>query len=169
MPTTVHVNTHTYATTHVATNLILSLKQLVMGCGLNPINYIGDWIILERGVVTWLRSRHLKQLVLEIYCPITNYLKKRFDFNIDYGYYPNGDGDLWIDRETVNFALRKAGTVPSYCSYNIIALRSPGFPAVQGWYPTHFRSTSDFKWGSVGAAVGGGSLSSSLHYWKEDK
>ncbi len=169
MSTTVHVNTHTYATTHVATNLIRSVKQLVMGCGLDSTNYIGNWIILELGVVTWLWSRHLKQLVLEIYCPITNTLKKRFDFNIDYGYYPNGDGDLWIDRETVNFALHKAGTVPCYCSYNIIALRTPGFPLVQGWHPTQFRSTSDFKRRSVGAAVGGGSLSSSLDYWIKEK
>ena len=76
MPTTVQVNTYTYATTHVATNLILSLKQLVMGCGLNPSKFIGDWIILERGVVTWLRTGHLEELILEIYCPATNILKK---------------------------------------------------------------------------------------------
>ena len=167
MPTTVQVNTLTHATTHVATNLILSLKLLVISCGLDPAKLIGEWITIERGVVTWLGTGHLKQLVLEIYIPTTNVLATRFDFQIDYGYYPNGDGALWIDKATVELALHKAGTVPCDCLYDILAQTTPGFPAVAGWYSGNFRSTAHLKRRSVGAAIGGGNLGAPLNYWKE--
>lgn len=169
MSTTVHVNTYSHATTHVATNLIISLKLLVIACGLDPSKLIGNWIVLERGVATWLGTGHLKKLIIEIYFPSTDTLKKRFDFSIDYGYYPNGDGALWIDKETVKYAIHKAGTVPNGCSYDILAQTAPGHPEVEGWSSTAFRSTAGFNERSVGSAIGGGSLSSSLHYWIEDK
>ena len=54
MGTAVQVNVHTYATTHVATNLIRSLKQLVVSSGLDATKLLGDWRTLERGVATWL-------------------------------------------------------------------------------------------------------------------
>lgn len=36
MTTAVHVNTSTYATTHVATNLLGSIRSIIKGSGLNP-------------------------------------------------------------------------------------------------------------------------------------
>lgn len=169
MPTNVQVNTYTYATTHVATNLILGLKLLVMACGLDLAKLIGDWITLERGVETWLGTGHLKQLVLEIYCPTTNLLVKRFDFDIDYEYHPNGDGVLWIDRDTVKYALHKAGTVPCDNLYDILAQTAVGRPEVEGWHSGNFRSTAHLRRRSVGAAIGGGNLGAPLNYWREDK
>ena len=166
MATTVQVNVHTYATTHVATNLIRSLKQLVIGCGLNAAKLVRDWQTLEQGVATWLRTRHLKGLILEIYNPSTNKLVKRFDFDIDYTYHPNGDGDLWIDPDTVDYAIRKAGSVPSSCFYDIFADTAAGRPDVPGWTTGTFRSTSHLQRRSVGAATGGGDLGASLNYWK---
>jgi hypothetical protein len=167
MATTVQVNVHTYATTHVATNLIRSLKQLVVACGLDSSKLLGDWQTLETGVATWLRTRHLERLILEIYNRGTGQLVKRFDFDIDYTYHPAGNGDLWIDRDTVDYAVRKAGAVPSSCSYDIFAQTAPGRSNVTGWTTGNLRSTANLQRRSVGAAVGGGDLGASLNYWKE--
>lgn len=166
MATTVRVNTTTYATTHVATNLIRSLKQLVVGCGLDASRLVGNWQTLERGVATWLGSRHLERLILEIYDASTDRLVKRFDFRIDYSYHPNGDGDLWIDSDTVAYALKKAGAVPSRCSYSIVADTHLGAPGVEGWSTTTLRPADHLRRRSVGASVGGGDLGAVLDYWK---
>ena len=102
MGTAVQVNVHAYATTHVATNLIRSLKQLVVGCGLDATKLLGDWQVLERGVATWLASRHLERLTLEIYSNRTDKLVRRFDFDIDYGYNPNGNGFCFVAEDCPN-------------------------------------------------------------------
>lgn len=166
MATTVQVNTHTYATTHVAANLIRSLKQLVVGCGLDASRLVGSWQTLERGVATWLGTRHLEHMILEIYNPSTDGLVKRFDFDIDYSYHPNGNGDLWLDADTVAYALAKAGAVPSSCSYAIVAGTRAGAPTISGWTTTTLRSTDHLRRRSVGASVGGGDLGAVLNYWK---
>lgn len=166
MATAVQVNVHTYATTHVATNLIRSLKQLVVGCGLDAAKLVGQWQTLERGVATWLGSGHLERLILEIYSSSSDRLIRRFDFDIDYGYDPGGNGDLWIDPETVAYALKKSGELPRNCTYDVLAQTSAGRPEVAGWSNGALRSTSGLTRRSLGASVGGGSLGASLGVWK---
>jgi hypothetical protein len=165
MGTSVNVNTATFSTTHVATNLLRSLKTLIVVCGLDSAKLVGEWSVLERGVETWLRSRHLTRLILEIYMPTTGTLIKRFDFEIDYSYHPEGNGDLWLDAETVRYAANKAGTVLSTCTYDILATTASGRPDVAGWSNGTLRSTSGLTQRSVGAAVGGGALGASLSHW----
>jgi hypothetical protein len=165
--TAVRVNVTTYSHTYVATNLLRSLKQLIKGCGLSTAELIGDWAVLELGVSTWLESRHLTGLVLEVLdlSKQGNDLVGRFDFDIDYGYYPGGDGDLWLDPDTVEFVIRKNGSYPSRCTYRVIADTTPGYPAVTGWSTTSFRSTAGFVRQTAGTAIGGGSLGASLAYY----
>jgi hypothetical protein len=158
-------STHVYTNTHVAANLIRGLKQIVTDCGLDASKLIGNWATLELGVATWLGSRHLERLILEIYDPSTDGLIKRFEFNIDYTYDPLGNGELWIDPATVSYAVRKAGAVPSQCSYDVLASTAPGRRDVAGWTRGTLRSTAGMRRRSVGAMVGGGSLAASLSYW----
>lgn len=167
MSTAVHVNVITYAHTHVATNLLRSLKQLIQGSGLSAAKLMDDWVVLELGVSTWLQSRHLRGLVLEVLDPTRqgNDLVGRFDFDIDYGYYADGDGDLWLDADTVGFVIRKNGSYPSRCAYRVIADTAPGYPRVDGWSETTFRSTAGFVRQTAGAAIGGGSLGANLSYY----
>jgi hypothetical protein len=166
MSTAVQVNVTTYSTTHVATNLVRSLKQLVTACGLSASKLLGEWQTLENGVATWLASRHLQTLTLEIYGVSTGVLVARFDFSIDYTYHPNGNGDLWIDPDTVDYAVRKSGAIPANCSYDVFARTAAGRPDVAGWSNGTMRSTAHLQHRSVGAAVGGGEIGASLSYWK---
>jgi len=166
MAVAVHVNVHAYATTHVATNLVRSLKQLVVACGLDAAKLLGEWNVLELGVETWLRTGHLRELILEIYDPANDKLVKRYDFEIDYGYRPDGDGDLWLDSDAVAYAVNKAGSVLASCSYDVFVDTAYGRPDVEGWSTGMLRSTGDLRRRSVGTAVGGGDLGAKLNYWK---
>ena len=124
MTTSVRVNTHTYATTHVATSMLRGLKQIIRESGLSIDTVQNQWTVLKSGVATWLDSRHLKTLVLEVYDPdrpAGRDLVGRFDFTIDYGYYSDGEGDLWLDPDTVAYTVRKNGSYPSRCAYRLIA------------------------------------------------
>ncbi len=168
MTTSVRVNTYTYATTHVATNMLRSMKQIIRESGLSVSKIQSDWAVLEAGVATWLNSRHLRGLVLEVYDPGKQAgadLVGRFDFTIDYGYYGDRDGDLWLDPDTVSYAVRKNGSYPARCAYRLIADTAAGYPPVDGWSTTTFRSTAGFTRHSVGTAIGGGSLGAGLSYY----
>ena len=168
MTTGVRVNTHTCATTHVATNMLRGMKQIIRESGLNISRIQSQWAVLEDGVATWLDSGHLKGLVLEVYDPgrpTGADLVGRFDFTIDYTYYSDGDGELWLDPDTVSYTVRKNGSYPARCEYRLIADTAPGYPDVAGWSTTTFRSTAGFTRHSVGTAIGGGSLGAGLSYY----
>ncbi|MEW1568586.1 HORMA domain containing protein [Streptomyces sp. NPDC093509] len=168
MSSAVHVNSHAHAVTHVSTGLIRGLRRIVKESGLDPAKMTNQWPILENGVETWLESRHLRSLVLEIHDPSRRSgddLVGRFDFTIDYGYYPEADGELWLDPDTVYYTVRKAGAVPSRCDYRIVADNKPGRPDVAGWSTTSLRSTAGFTRHEVGTAIGGGSLGAGLSYY----
>lgn len=168
MSSSVRVNTYAYATTHVATNMLRRVKQIIRESGLRTDTIRDQWTVLETGVATWLGSRHLKALVLEVYDPTKPAgadLVGRFDFTIDYAYYGDGDGELWLDPDTVSYAVRKNGSYPANCAYRLVADTSPGRPDVLGWSTTTFRSTTGFTRHTVGTAIGGGSLGAGLSYY----
>lgn len=169
MSTAVYVNTTTYATTHVATNMLGSIRSIIKGSGLSPDLLRDQWATLEHGIATWLASRHLKMVTLEVFDPgkRPNDLVGRFDFTIDYGYYPGGDGDLWLDPDTVAYAIRKNGSYPGRCQYRIVIDCAPGYRQIPGWTDTTYRSTAGFTRHTVGTALGGGSLGAGLSYYAE--
>lgn len=166
--TAVTVNVHTHACTHVATNMLRSLRQIVRESGLSTTKMLEQWDVLERGVATWLASGHLKGLILEVYYPADTRddRRGRFDFTIDYGYYADGDGDLWLDPDTVRRTVIKNGSYPSNCDYRFVADTKPGEPWVEGWSATTLRPTDGFSRHSVGTAIGGGNLGASLAYYR---
>jgi hypothetical protein len=165
--TAVHVNTTTYAATHVATNMLGRIRSIVKGSGLNPDLLRDQWPTLERGIETWLTSCHLKTVTLEVFDPgkRPSDFAGRFDFSIDYGYYPGGDGDLWLDPDTVAHAIRKNGTYAARCQYRIVIDCAPGYPPIPGWAATTYRSTEGFTRHTVGTALGGGNIGAGLSYY----
>lgn len=164
---TVRVNTSVYTATHVATNMLRGVKKIITGCGLDATKLAGEWDVLERGITAWVDSGHLQELVLEVWDPRKpDELVGRFDFTLDYSYYGSGDGELWLDPDTVAWAIKKKGSFPSRCDYRIIADNLPGAPPVPGWSSTTFQSTGEMRRFSIGTALGGGSTGVGLSYWK---
>lgn len=167
MTTAVRVSSAVYSATHVATNMLRGLKQIIAGCGLDATKFARQFTVLENGVATWVRSGHLRELVLEVWDPKNpQRLLGRFDFTIDYSYYGDGDGELWLDADTVAWAIKKNGAYPSQCDYRIVADTGPGAPDVAGWSETILRDTTGLRCHSIGTALGGGSMGAGLSYWK---
>ncbi len=159
----VSVNTFTHTAGYLTANLIRSVTDIVKAVGLDPGELESD--TLDRGLKVWIGTEDLQKLVLEIYNRATNKLVERFDFDLDYTYSSGDDGSFWLDTDQVKFAIRKAGILPSGCSYSIVATTKPGRSDVAGWSPTTFRSTDGMTRHSVGTAIGAGSSAAGLAYY----
>lgn len=166
---TVHVGSHTHTATYVATNLLRSLRQLLTAAGLDPGKFMSSWSLWEDGVAHWLSQRSLESLVLEIYDPAdaVNDFRGRFDFTLDYSY--GGDGDLWIDPDTIAFTVMKSGSYPSSCRYRLVATTASWAtdPPTGTWILVSLRSTEGFTRHNVGTSVAGGSTAASLSYYRK--
>lgn len=154
--------TYTHTVTYVTTKMLLTLKEIIREIGLDPARFTDSWDSNERAISTWLASRHLQRVTLEVYDPRTNALVTRWDMDVIYASV--GDGALWVDTAAVRYAIAKAGLVPSSCRYSLI-LTAPGGADVSGWGSCDFRSTDGFKRFAVGATVGGNGLSAQTAYW----
>lgn len=154
--------TYTHTVTHVTTKMLLTLKDIIREIGLDPTRFTDSWDTYERAISTWLASRHLEKVTLEVYDPKTDVLVTRWDMDVVYASV--GDGALWVDTAAVRYAIAKAGVVPSTCRYNLI-LTAPGGAGVSGWGDCYFRSTAGFNRYAVGATVGGNGLSAQTAYW----
>lgn len=165
MSTFVRTGTCTHTTAYVATNIAFSLRQLIVGCGLDPSKLNGMWTTLGEGLRTWLTTGHLKRVTLEVVDCSTNRLIRRFDFDIWYTHDPLGNEELWLDAKVVDYAIRKATEVSSECDYSVV-VTAPGRPDVPGWTSTWLRDSSHLSQRSVGSAVGGGGTGAMASYWR---
>jgi len=169
MNTLVYINTYSYSVTFVTDKMLTSLKRVILWSGLDPARLTGEehWKVLERGVKTWLDSKDLEMLTLEVYRPGTNVLVNRWDFPIEYGYGSSDDGSMWVDPDAIHYAIKKCGFDPAGCDYRIVATTKPGRPDVAGWGPATLLSTTGFIRHSVGTTIATNSLAASTAYWRK--
>lgn len=165
MSTHVVVNTYTHSVTYVTNKLLLTLKEIINLSGLSPAKLANQWDVLELGIHTWLESRHLKEIVLEVYNPKTDKLVGRWDLTIQYGY--SGDSSFWVNTEEIRYHIQKAGLWPSECEYRVVVTTESGRPNVAGWSSTTLRSTDGFVKQSLGTTLDGAGLGSNTSYWRK--
>jgi hypothetical protein len=166
MSTSVSVNTFTHSVTHVTGEMMRGLKLIILLSGLSLDKIRNDWESVERAVYTWLSSRHLQKVTLEVYSGTTDALVTRWDFDIDYTYGAGDEGALWADHEAIRYAIAKAGAIASTCHYEFKIL-APGGADVSGWSSGSYRSTSGFSQHSIGNTIGASSIASSTSYWRK--
>ena len=164
---TVNVTSYSSAHTisHVTSKMLLILKEIIREVGLDPSKLANSWSSLELAVSTWLTSRHLRQLTLEIYDPKSDDLVSRWDLDIIYGY--GADETFWVDTYAIRYSIAKAGLVPSQCNYCFLLYNAPGRPDVEGWSATKARSTDGFNRYSTGATIGGNGIGTEVSYWRK--
>lgn len=165
MGSIVSVNTYTHTVTFVTDKMLGSLKQIIVGIGLNPSNFVSSWSSNERAIKTWLESKDLVEAVLEITSSAGTFVT-RCDFTIDYS-YGNGDGQMWVDTDSVRIAIIKMGKQPSECKYELKLRVKSGAPDVQGWGDCQFLSTAGFVKQSLGTAIGTNSIGAQAGYWRK--
>lgn len=165
MSTAVSVNTYAHTVTYVTTKMLLSLKEIIRLIGLDPAKITDEWTSLELAISTWLDSKHLRQVTLEVFDRRADALVTRWDLDVVYGY--SGDGSLWTDTDALRYSIAKAGAAPSGCNYRFLLLTWPNEPKVPGWSSTTYRSTDGFKRYGVGATIGGDGISTETSYWRK--
>lgn len=165
MSAVVSVNTLTYTITYVTAKMLLSLKEIIRDIGLDPSTLTEDWSTYENGIATWLESRHLQRVTLEVYDPETDKLVARWDLDVVYG--STGDGSLWVDIDAIRYAIAKAGLVPAQCKYAVKLHNKPGRPEVPGWRGCEYRSTDGFRRYAIGATIGGNGIGAETAYWRK--
>lgn len=164
--TSVAVYSYTHSVTYVADNILKSLKDIILLSGLDPAHLAGSWDRILHAVRTWLESRHLELVVLEVFHPKTGALISRWDVGIVYG-ESSGDGTFWADTEQIKYHIRKAGVLPSEASYEILLHNKPGRPDVAGWTRGSYRSTEGMVRQSLGATVEHSGLGAQAGYWRK--
>ena len=167
MSTFVSVNTYTHSVTYVTDNILRSLQDIVRLSGLDPYQIADDWTVLERGIKTWIESKHLEIIVLEVYNPSTDALVGRWDIDIAYEWSGGGGGRFWVDTEQIKIAIKKAGVWPGSSKYSIICRTKSGRPDVDGWSTTSFRSTSGMVKQSLGTTIEHGGLGAGTSYYRK--
>ena len=163
--TTVSVYSYTHSITYVADNILKSLKEIIRLSGLDPGKFATDWDTYQQGIRTWLESRHLELVTLEIYHPVTDGLIKRWDITIQYE-LTSGDGSFWTDTEQLRYAIQKAGVAPSQANYRLVVHNKNGSSAVAGWASTTLRSTDGMVRQNLGSTVQHQGLGGSASYWR---
>ena len=162
---TVSVYSYTHSVTYVTDNVLRSLKDIIRLSGLSPANLANSWESKHRAIKTWIESRHLERVELEIFNPATNALIVRWDLDIVYQ-WSNGDGSFYTDTEQLKYAIKKAGVAPESANYEIILKTKPGRPDVSGWGPATSRSTDGMVRQTLGSTVEHSGLGASAAYWR---
>ena len=165
MNTSVIVNTYSHSVTYVAENLQKTLKNIVVLSGLDPGQMIEGWASTNLAISTWMQSKDLEKITLEIFKPTNNELVGRWDIEIAYGWSAD-DGRFWVDTEQIKTAIRKAGVHPSSCGYALLLKTKPGRPDVAGWGTGSYRSTDGFVKQSLGGTVQHSGLGADASYYR---
>lgn len=165
MSSGVVVNTYGISVTYVADNIQRTLKNIVLLSGLDPAKLTSDWESINRALKTWLESKHLETIVLEISNAAGTALVGRWDIDVSYS-WSGDDGNFWVDTDQIKTAIRKAGQHPSSCEYRLILHNKPGYAAVAGWSTTTYLSTSGFVKQSLGSTVEHIGLGASTSYYR---
>ena len=163
MSTYAFVDTYAHTVTYVTDKLLLSVKEIIRESGLSPAKMARDWTTIERGISTWIRSKHLDKIILEIFDPNTGGLISRWDLEIIYGY--GGDGSMWVDTDAIRYSIKKAGVIPASCDYALRVTNKPDAPSVEGWSTCQLRSTDGLSRYSIGTTVGASGLGAGISYW----
>ncbi|WP_044871359.1 HORMA domain containing protein [Pseudomonas sp. LFM046] len=158
---------YTHSVTYVADNILKSLKDIIRLSGLDPSNFVEGWSSNLLAVKTWLDSGDLERVVLEIYNPTTDTLITRWDIDIVYSWSSSGDGSFWTDTEQLQYAIRKAGLMPSQAKYKLMLHTKQGRPDVPGWSKGSYRSTDGMVKQSLGTTVEHNGLGGQAGYWRQ--
>ena len=165
MSTFVTTNTYTHSVTYVTDNILRCLQDIVRQSGLDPGKLADRWSALENGISTWLKSRHLESVTLEVFDSRTDGLVDRWDLSIAYS-WTEGSGTFWVDTDQIRYAIQKQGLWPSLCDYRVVISTKAGYPDVAGWESTTFRSMDGFVRQSIGTTMDASGLGASASYYR---
>jgi hypothetical protein len=162
----VSVYSYTHSVTYVADNILKSLKDIIRLSGLSPSALADSWESKLRALSTWIESKDLEKVVLEIFDPTNDKLILRWDLEIVYSWSAD-DGNFYTDTDQLRYNILKAGVAPSQAKYDIILYTKKGRPDVAGWGPCDGRSTDGMVKQSLGSTIEHSGLGAQSAYWRK--
>ena len=164
-----YAHTTAYAQTHsvvfLSDNLRNTLREVIRENGLSPEKLMQDWATIERGIHTWLGSRHLTAIVIEFFRPGAGEAAARWEFPI--GYTGSGvDDDMWLDKSYLRQLIAKSKRPTSDCSYRIVLSTGHGAPSVTGFSDCSFLSTGQLVARQAGTVIATGHMTAGVTYWR---
>jgi hypothetical protein len=166
MTTFACVNTYAYSVSYLTDNMLRGLQELIRELGLSPKKFADDWGSSDLAISTWLSSRHLYRIALEIYDPSRPSRAILVpEFDIVYGSGGGEDGSFWVDGEALRYEILKAGALPSDCTYSLLCYNHSGYPTVPNWGPTDARSRDGMTRYVAGQTIGTPGLAANSAFW----
>ena len=157
--------TQTHSIVFLSDNLRNSLREVIREYGLSPNKLMQEWETIERGIQTWLRSGHLKNIVVEFFKPWTSTAAARWEFPVRY--IGSGvDDDMWLDKSYLRQLIAKAARPPTDCTYRIILCNDSGAPQVDGFSSCPFLSTGQLAARQAGTVIATGYMTAGATYWR---
>ena len=162
----VSVNVYAYSVNYLTGQLLRGLQQVIRELGLDPRRFADDWPSSERAISTWLQSRDLYKIELEIYDPArpSNAILAP-EFDVVYGDDGDDDGSFWADTQAMFYEILKSGALPSQCTYSLLCYTHPGRPDVSGWGPGDSRSRDGMSRYVGGRVIGAPGLAANSAFW----
>lgn len=163
----VGVNVAVYPITYVSNEVLNFLIRIVDRRGLD-LGYINrNKNIISDGLFSWLSTRHLEKLILEIYDTGKNRVVERFDMNFEYSAVVPSTQDSIFEtnlRKLEDF-LENLPSLHSNLAYRIVAVVGPGAPEVPGWSPTKLRSVDHLGNQNLGGMIKADYIGVAMEYW----
>lgn len=169
MTTQTYAHATVFALTHnivfLSDNLRNTLREVIRENGISPEKLMQDWETLERGIRTWLRSGHLKNVIVEFFKPGASVASARWDFPI--GYVGTGvHDDMWFDKSHLRQLIAKSARPSSDCSYRVVLRTDPGEPFVPGFVDCSLLSTGTLAARQAGTVIATGHMTAAVTYWR---
>ena len=167
MATATYVTTYTqtHSVTFLSDNLRNSLREVIRENGLSPDKLMQDWATIEKGIRTWLTSRHLTRIVIEFFRSGSTEAAARWDFPIDYT-SSGVDDDMWLDKNYLRQLIAKSKRPTSDCTYRIILSTKDGAAPVAGFSSCTMLSTGQLVARQAGMIVATGHMTAGVTYWR---
>jgi hypothetical protein len=169
MATYAHAYVHTYNRTHSITylsdNLRNTLREVIREYGIGPDKLMQEWVVIERGIKTWLETGHLKSVVVEFYKLGSSTASARWDFPT--GYEGSGsDDDMWTDKAYLRQLIAKSAQPTLDCTYRILLSVKSGAPQVDGFEDQAFLSTGSLSARQAGTVIATRHMTAAVLYWR---
>lgn len=167
------MGTHAYAQTFTQTHSIVflsdnlrnTLREVIRENGLSPDKLVQDWTTIERGIQTWLQSRHLTNIVVEFFRPGASTASARWEFPV--GYSGSGvEDDMWLDKAYLRQLIAKAARPSTDCTYRILLCTATGAATVAGFTDCTFLSTGQLAARQAGIVIATGHITAGATYWR---
>jgi hypothetical protein len=161
------VNIAVYPVTYVSNEILNSLIRIVdkRGLGLDYINQNKNTI--ADGLFTWLGTRHLEKVVLEIYDSDKNGVLERFDMCFEYSAVVPSTSDSIFETNLKKLEdfLGRLPNLPADANYRVVVVLGDGAPDVPGWSPTSLRSVDHLKNQKLGGFIRADYIGAAMEYW----